>query len=389
MTWLGIHILLDAVCNCAPCFYPAKSLEFLDLLYLPRYISLWPCGLSGAKRKAQLDQSKGRAHLPALISALVEFQKAQCFFVLAVEIAAQIVISNGLFQATNLQQLYNNYALVDSIAISGLLPITFILLCLHTSDMKSWYIFILSTCAIAVSTVTLYNTHYPDSTPKLEPAITNYTSCETKDPSTYCLDNGEFNNMSAVGLGGRLLPVVLITWLFIFFDQYNLIHRPWFRQLTSWSLRLPYLSWRYALHSIPEHQHTLESRWKWKARFNGHRFLLQLWLYKHCRSIRNSSIWLKAADTTTRLARIIRKKITGFLKQTGLQTFQDWLDLFVKLIFGVVWLLYLSYFWFYLKLLHFFQTVGALNSSIGLGQIVAVKVWLPSLVEYADLQIRK
>ena len=236
-------------------------------LYLGAF--LWPCGLQGAKQKAHLYHSKGKAHLPALLSALVEFQKAQCFFILAVEAAAQIVFSRNLLQARNLQQLYNNYALVGTVALSGLLPISFILLCLHKFRMKSWYIFILSTCTIALSAGTLYTTNYSNADPKPESTTTDYAGCGATDPSVFCLTVVGNDSISAVGLGGGLVPAfTLVIWLFLSIDQYDLIHRLWVRRLLSRSLRLPSLLWRWTLQSMPQVERILESRWKWKVAFD-------------------------------------------------------------------------------------------------------------------------
>ena len=66
------------------------------------YIALalaWPWRGRG-KKIAQQAQERARKHLPALISATVEYQKAQCFFMIAVQIAAQIVLSSGDLEAS-------------------------------------------------------------------------------------------------------------------------------------------------------------------------------------------------------------------------------------------------------------------------------------------------
>lgn len=56
---------------------------------------LWPLGRTRANQKAQEAQKTARRHLPALVTGTVEFQKAQCFFMIALQIAAQIVLSSG------------------------------------------------------------------------------------------------------------------------------------------------------------------------------------------------------------------------------------------------------------------------------------------------------
>ena len=154
-------------------------------------------------------KAPSKKHICALLSALVKFQKAQCFFFLAVETAAQIVISRSLLQARNLQQLYDNYALIGAVAISGLLPISFILLCVHRFRMKFWYIFILSTCTITLSAGTLYTTNYANADPKPESTATDDAGCGEIDPSIFCLTKAENDSITMVGLGGG--PVALLS----------------------------------------------------------------------------------------------------------------------------------------------------------------------------------
>ena len=97
-----------------------------------------------------------RQRLPCVATALTDFQKAQCFFMLAINFAALVDKINGNLQPTSLQQLYNTYVLTKSVSISGFLPITFNLFTLHLVDMVSWYLLILSFSTIAVATGTLF-----------------------------------------------------------------------------------------------------------------------------------------------------------------------------------------------------------------------------------------
>ena len=93
--------------------------------------------------------------LPSLAAALTDFQRAQCFFMMAINIAALVNKHKGGLDPTNLQQLYNNYVLIRSISVSGSLPVTFTLLGLHIVAMVSWYLLILSILTVGVSIVTL------------------------------------------------------------------------------------------------------------------------------------------------------------------------------------------------------------------------------------------
>ena len=129
---------------------------------------------------------------PAIKSATVEFQKAQCFFMLAIGIASQIVLRQGSLEDGSLQSMIN-YTIIGTISINGFLPVTLTLLCLHTGGMHSWYILILSSCTVLMSTATLFMSHTftasGQSLRKIQAAINdNYSSCGYKDPSRFCLD---------------------------------------------------------------------------------------------------------------------------------------------------------------------------------------------------------
>ena len=114
-------------------------------------------GYTKAQKLAQRVRNKSRnKHLPSLTGALAEFQKAQCFFMMAINIAALVNRNRGGFQPNNLQQLYNTYILIKSISISGYLPVTFTLFTLHLVDVVSWYLLVLSIITVFVSIATLF-----------------------------------------------------------------------------------------------------------------------------------------------------------------------------------------------------------------------------------------
>ena len=115
--------------------------------------------LFGSSRAEQNPQPSSahddRKYPAALTLAIVSFHKAQCFFMLATNIAGLIIEIQGGLAPGSLQQLYNTYIFIKVIAIGGFLPITFTLLNLHMIEQLSWYILILSTVTIAVATATL------------------------------------------------------------------------------------------------------------------------------------------------------------------------------------------------------------------------------------------
>ena len=118
---------------------------------------LLPRGYSKAKKAAQRVRNDSRnKHLPSLTGALAEFQKGQCFFMLAINIAALVNRNSGGYQPNSLQQLYNTYILIKSVSISGYLPVTFTLFTLHLVDVVSWYLLVLSVVTVLVSMATLF-----------------------------------------------------------------------------------------------------------------------------------------------------------------------------------------------------------------------------------------
>ncbi|KAA6413678.1 MAG: hypothetical protein FRX48_02039 [Lasallia pustulata] len=81
-----------------------------------------------------------------LVFSLVGFQKAQCFFVMAVEVAALILISK-----TKNASSYIDAATTVPISSAGVVSVTLTLYALMRFGKSSWYIFIFSVCSWAFS----------------------------------------------------------------------------------------------------------------------------------------------------------------------------------------------------------------------------------------------
>lgn len=85
-------------------------------------------------------------HISILRSALVEFQEAQVFFVMATQISIIIILSRrlGTFESySTTQSDWNNHFLL-LIELAGLYTITLPLMLLQSARMVSWYILTLS-----------------------------------------------------------------------------------------------------------------------------------------------------------------------------------------------------------------------------------------------------
>ncbi len=218
----------------------------------------WPIGLPCITRKASITQAHLRTYSPAVKSALVEFHKAQCFFVLAIDIAANIVVRKGTLNdgttPTTLQGLFNNYTLVGSVSISGFVPVTFTLLALHHAEIRSWYLLLLSNCALVLSAVTLFSVGgFAISRADMQRlneanAAGRYPECGYKDPTAFCLDRGYYNdspfdanltsmNFSYGSIGGPALLFTCIILSLINLDYLGLQRTSKYEGFVRWLSR--------------------------------------------------------------------------------------------------------------------------------------------------------
>ncbi|KAE8141441.1 hypothetical protein BDV38DRAFT_205722 [Aspergillus pseudotamarii] len=133
----------------------------------------------GARSMAKIQF--GQHHFSVLKSMLVEFQEAQCFFMLSFQCAALIALAAGpqVFEATSLLQLQSNISMAKAVAFMGILPITYGLWILHRIGLHSWYISVWSAITIVTSSVTLHLC-------KVEPRADNLQEIATADRLDKC-----------------------------------------------------------------------------------------------------------------------------------------------------------------------------------------------------------
>ncbi|KAI4243399.1 MAG: hypothetical protein LQ352_007048, partial [Teloschistes flavicans] len=282
-----------------------------------------------------------RHRIPNLISALVEFQKAQCFFMIAVQVAAIIIARKGGFQAQTLQQLSNSYSAMTLLAICGYLPVLVTLLNLHGAGKSSWYLMVLSTITVIISGVTVFTTRRFDPAPVDLAHLYNITghwaSCGFHDPTTWCLNHQTIDPFSYPGGAEHTFIFCTILLAFLFLDKLR----------TSPLIRKRVWNSGGRLSSVakPYSQRILTQR-------------LSLFPLSFVPSIYN--------------------KNTSINKQRS-----------SNIIYGCVWVLFL---FLYIRILHLLSQW--LNQSSGLigpqtwtfGQIVGFTVWMPSLIQYLYLE---
>ena len=298
-------------------------------------------GPSKIKCKASVLQARLRTYAPAVKSATVEFHKAQCFFILAIELAANMVISEGTLNdsttPTTLQGLFNNYSLLGGISISGFLPVTFTLLVLHRSGVHSWYLVILSDCALVLSAVTMYRVGDFTISPAERHSlmVTNaagqYPTCGYKDLTAFCF-RGPYDvtltSMEAFGSGHIDGPSLLLIFTCTILALINLDHLG--LQQTS--------------------QYERFVRW------------LLSWV-------------------DTFLRRIHKRK--------DHRSAQHLLAMSKDCLYFYIWVLYVTFIVFSLQTLSYYYFTLGPAKSWTFGQIVAVTVWAGPLLEFVKLLVRK
>ena len=206
-------------------------------------------GYTKAQKVAQRIRDKSRnKHLPSLTGALAEFQKAQCFFMIAINIAALVNRTKGGFQPNNLQQLYNTYILIKSISISGYLPVTFTLFTLHLVDVVSWYLLVLSIVTVFISIATLFVVgNFSPSQDDLDylsqQALSGGPdSCGKKNLAVYCykpIGGGyEYDSTDPASGAYSMLVFCLVVLILLVAHQYHAFRDPSTGQPKPWLSRI-------------------------------------------------------------------------------------------------------------------------------------------------------
>ena len=208
----------------------------------PRY------GKGAGKVAQKLAATWKSKHLSSLTAAMTDFQKAQCFFMMAINIAALVNRYQGGLDPTNLQDLYNNYILIRTVSISGFLPATLTLLCLQVVAMTSWYLLILSTLTVGLSAVTLIDLG------KFSPGLSdqkaiasvasgsgNFSSCGGFNLTVYCLntiDRGGTGDWDPSNGAETALGFCLVILVFVVAEHSHAFTNPSTKEIRNWLLGL-------------------------------------------------------------------------------------------------------------------------------------------------------
>lgn len=269
---------------------------------------------------------------------MVEFQKNQCFF------AGAIQIANLIYSAGQTQMLRGTPDLIDEgflyiLATNGFIPTIFTLTLIARFGRQSWYLISLSGSIFVLSTLSLAATQ-------------RFWR--------------EFASIEVVEVEIDFISPILGLSCGVGYDQFQ------FQNLTS------LFCGPEVVLSDPSVISTSPSRWAWLAWTNALLWLLycatmqiltMAWV--ESKAAKLSQSWQRHTLTIPPLQQFLRTPYWNLL----------WQSLFVA-----TWTASFGY-QFYLYSLSFRRST--INNSWGFGQVVAIAVWAPCIAEYLNLEISK
>ena len=354
-------------------------------------------------------------HLSRLTVALTDFQKAQCFFMLATNVAAQVVVRKGTLDPQSLQQLYSTYVFMKLIAVSGYLPVTFTLFTLHLVGMLSWYLVVLSCLSITLSIATLATVGTFTPTQAESNSLREIASkggpqeCGGAQPGVYCFEalgvRSELNTSGIDHAAYSMLGYCLTVACYILVVKAELWRRSPIRSfLQSTSSRYTFCVGR------------ISTGGSWIIRYPPTRQFLKricqlicsywnyasLQLASYCNSTRFPRAHLCARSCFEMFHRVERNRTyTAFLDTTvdtwcRIRQHAGTMDysiirkmLFLTVANIIISSLYLRFFTIFLGNLAWFARNDVYNKKWNFGQVVAIAVWATPICEYIHLELSK
>lgn len=189
-----------------------------------------------ANTLAQVDHLRAAidaTHQPALIAGLVDFQKAQCYFAITLQGCALFAIWKGgpLLEAATKTQASLTTAIIGHVAALGMVCIVFNLYTLHNARRSSIYVSTVSALAILISMITWTRTRKKVElkTKGLEADIPDVPACGGNvDPRKLC---GVYSDPGFTMLEAPIVSISSLAMLWILVRQADglLVH------LNAWS----------------------------------------------------------------------------------------------------------------------------------------------------------
>lgn len=333
--------------------------------------------------------------LTSLNAALVEFHKAQCFFTIAINIAAIKVFKRGGLDPQSLEQIYNNYVFIKIVAISGYLPVTLTLWNVHIIDKTYWFLVFLSTTSIAFAAGTLgVLKHYFHPTEndlkKLDDVYQNNgpESCQGKQPWAYCYtDTYTYKVTQSLGLNSMANGILAFCCVILFLLVIGkLKDYPGFRRrsVSIWRKTEPART-RIGNIALVQKTTTLcHNLWT----------VTTTCVFRHPSQRYNSTngspfspVVANPRKNFSSVTYTVRERIHRHATRVG--HFHLVYQILKVLISCLFIGLFAYFFSIYLEALRIFATKQAYKDTWSFGQVVALLVWVPPIVEYIHCELRE
>ncbi|KAL9580142.1 MAG: hypothetical protein Q9212_004665 [Teloschistes hypoglaucus] len=327
------------------------------------------------------------------MTALTDFHKAQCFFMLATNIAALVVVPRGGLDPQSLQQIYNSWIFLKVVAVNGFLPTTFTLANLHLVGMLSWYLILLSGLTVALSTATLAALGNFHPSEREMQNLAKFAGsggppeCDGIRPGAYCYapmrsDESPYISDQSIGdVAYQILGFCLVVMFLLIGSRsgllpkisrryghllQHLIFRPKkdrFRNMLVWGHdRVQFLARRV------EARVTASHRWE-----------LVMWGA-------NTIISKIKARYETTLVIVGIERVASDIQKIDSKTLAKGAVKFA--LYVTVLAFYISFFNTFLHDLAWFANNQVYNDTWNFGQICAITIWAPPICEYIHLEVR-
>ena len=116
----------------------------------------------------RVPEEQGKTHINSMVITLVEFHKAQCYFSSVIQITAlalfrqSTVATNDAYSSSPADKFNDIFdtSILIVLATSGLIPVNLILTCIMRYGRHSWYLLTLSLITTILATATLIASYY-------------------------------------------------------------------------------------------------------------------------------------------------------------------------------------------------------------------------------------
>ncbi|KAL8788982.1 MAG: hypothetical protein Q9213_001391 [Squamulea squamosa] len=360
-------------------------------------------GWSAAETRSQPLNHLARKHLARLVAALTDFHKAQCFFMMAINIAALVVIRRGGFDPQSLQQIYDTYVFLQVLAINGFLPITFTLTNLYLVGLLSWFLVLLSTVTVVLSTATLASVGRFDPSEAetnnlaMVAATGGPPECDGKKPGVYCFQTMHYQSQWEYFYGGqdvpnyayRILGFCLVNLALLVGHQLRFKDQAVVAVFGSFARRI-----RASLRSLGVRVTATQTFLilEKAALIHWEHTSQPFALYRQTLPFARSHPWVSAQISkikTTRAWRFSSESAVQIQQQLRAYGWQSSLGLALRMAVYIVFLtFYVRFYNMFLHDLAWFAKNDVIGNEWNFGQVFAITVWAPPVIEYIHLEMR-